>query len=173
MTPRGTESLVEAVTLSVDAATGLPLAVVVKAAGQATAAFEVSFDSITFATPDSSNFTFKAPAGTKVEEVPLPARADLDKYADQSVTSTDQAKALSAIDKLKSQGWSAVVEIPAAQVPAELKTLKTNKLYTELTKSVAGGRVFTTSLLNVYIADDGRVFAGSVTVQKLLEAAAK
>ena len=77
------------------------------------------------------------------------------------------------MQKLQAQGWSAVVEIPAAQMPAELAALKANKLFTELTTSVAGGRVFTTSLLNVFMADDGRIFAGSVTIPKLLEAAAK
>jgi hypothetical protein len=58
-------------------------------------------------------------------------------------------------------------------VPAEITALKANKLYAELTKPVAGGRVFSTALLNVFFANDGRVFAGSVTTQKLLEAAAK
>jgi hypothetical protein len=58
-------------------------------------------------------------------------------------------------------------------VPAEITALKANKLYTEITKPVTGGRVFSTALMNVLIANDGRVFAGSVTVAKLLEAAAK
>jgi hypothetical protein len=46
-------------------------------------------------------------------------------------------------------------------------------LFTELTKPVAGGRIFSTTLMNIFIADDGRIFAGSVTAQRLLEAAKK
>ena len=58
-------------------------------------------------------------------------------------------------------------------MPAEITELKKNKLYTELTKQVAGGRIFTTTLMNILIADDGRIFMGSVTPSKLIEAAAK
>jgi hypothetical protein len=58
MTPRTSGSLVESITLSVDAATGLPLAVLVRAVGQSKPAFDVAFDSITFAKPDSANFNY-------------------------------------------------------------------------------------------------------------------
>jgi outer membrane lipoprotein-sorting protein len=64
--PRNAGSLVASVTISVDAATGLPLAVVVKAVGESTPAFEVAFESITFAKPAASNFNFVVPAGSKV-----------------------------------------------------------------------------------------------------------
>jgi hypothetical protein len=67
-----------------------------------------------------------------------------------------------------------VAVLPAEQVPAELRLLQaSNKLYQELTKPVSGGRVFTSALMNIYFADNGDVFAGSVTVQRLLEVAAK
>jgi len=62
--------------------------------------------------------------------------------------------------------------VPADQVPAELRSLQTgNKLYTELTKPVSGGRVFTSALLNIFFADNGDVYAGSVTVERLLAVA--
>ena len=173
MAPRNSGSLVESATMSVDATTGLPMAVVVKAVGQSTAAFEVSFTSITFAKPAASNFAFTVPAGSKVEEVALPTKADAMKYTGKVPTAADQVQAKAEAEKLMAQGWSAVVEIPADKVPAQITALKGNKLFTELTKPVAGGRIFTTSLMNVFIADDGRVFAGSVTTQKLLQAAAK
>ena len=173
MAPRTSGSLVESITLSVDAATGLPLSVVVRAVGQAKPAFDVAFDSITFAKPDAANFNFVIPTGAKVEEVLVPTQAELAKRMTKSPTAADEAQAKVEMQKLQAQGWSAVVEIPAAQMPAELAALKANKLFTELTTSVAGGRVFTTSLLNVFMADDGRIFAGSVTIPKLLEAAAK
>ena len=172
-TPRTTGSLVASVTISVDATTGLPLAVVVKAVGQSDPAFEIAFDSISFNKPAATNFNFTVPAGAKLIEVPLPTQGDLAKYTGKKPTAADEARARAEAEKLKAQGWAAVIAVPADMVPAEITALKANKLYTEITKPVAGGRVFSTALMNVLIANDGRVFAGSVTVAKLLEAAAK
>lgn len=172
-TPRTTGSLVASVTISVDATTGLPLAVVVKAVGQSDPAFEIAFDSISFNKPAATNFNFTVPAGAKLIEVPLPTQGDLAKYTGKKPTAADEARARAEAENLKAQGWSAVIAVPADMVPAEITALKANKLYTEITKPVAGGRVFSTALMNVLIANDGRVFAGSVTVEKLLEAAAK
>jgi len=171
MAPRNSGSLVSSVTISIDGTTGLPLGAVIMAVGQSAPAFEVAFDSISFDKPAASNFEFAIPTGAKVEEVPLPTKADLDKYAKPSPS--DEAEAKAELEKLVAQGWSAVVEVPADMVPTELAALKENKLFTELTNPVSGGRLFTTALLNVFMADDGRIFAGSVTTQKLLEAAAK
>jgi len=172
--PRNAGSLVASVTISVDAATGLPLAVVVKAVGESTPAFEVGFESINFAKPDASNFNFVVPAGSKVEEVPVPARDDLEKLVvGKAPTAADKARAQAEAEKLIAQGWSAVVEVPTDMVPAQLRQLKENDLFAELTKPVAGGRIFTTTLINVFFADNGRIFAGSVTQQRLLEVAKK
>lgn len=172
-TPRTAGSLVASVTISVDAATGLPLAVVVNAVGQSNPAFEIGFDSITFAQPAAANFNFTVPAGAKLIEVPLPTQSDLAKYSGKKPTAAQESQAKAEFEKLKAQGWAAVLEVPAAMVPAEITALKANKLYTELTKPVASGRIFSTALMNILFANDGRVFAGSVTTQKLLEAAAK
>jgi hypothetical protein len=156
----------------VDAATGLPLSVVVKAVGETTPAFEVAFESITFAKPDASNFNFVAPAGSKVEEIAAPTRAGIEKQAaGKAPTAADEARAKAEAEKLIAQGWSAVAQIPADMIPAQFAELQQNKLFTELTKPVAGGRIFSTTLMNIFIADDGRIFAGSVTQQRLLEAA--
>jgi outer membrane lipoprotein-sorting protein len=172
--PRNAGSLVASVTISVDAATGLPLAVVVKAVGESTPAFEVAFESISFAKPDASNFNFVVPAGSKVEEVPVPTRDAIEKLAaGKAPTAADKARAQAEAEKLIAQGWSAVVEVPTDMVPAQITQLKENALFAELTKPVAGGRIFSTTLMNVFIADDGRIFAGSVTQQRLLEAAKK
>jgi len=173
MAPKNAGSLFESVTMSVDAATGLPLGVLVKAVGQSTPAFEVAFESITFAKPAASNFNFVAPAGTTVAKVPVPTRSDLEKITVKSPTTADKATAKAKAEELVAQGWAAVVEVPADMIPAQFKAIKENKLFIELTKPVAGGRIFATVLMNVFIADDGRIFAGSVTPQKLLEAAKK
>jgi outer membrane lipoprotein-sorting protein len=171
MSPKSSGSLVESIALSIDAATGLPLAVSVKAVSESAPAFEITFESISFEKPDAANFNFVVPAGAKVEKVALPSKQDLEKNSGKALTEEDEKLASAELEKLMAQGWAAVVEIPADKVPAEISALKANKLYTELTKSVAGGRIFTTALMNIFFADDGRIFAGSVTQQRLLEAA--
>ena len=171
MSPKSSGSLVESIALSIDAATGLPLAVSVKAISESAPAFEIAFESISFEKPDAANFNFVVPAGAKVEKVALPSKQDLEKNSGKALTEEDEKLASAELEKLMAQGWAAVVEIPADKVPAEISALKANKLYTELTKSVAGGRIFTTALMNIFFADDGRIFAGSVTQQRLLEAA--
>ena len=171
MSPKSSGSLVESIALSIDAATGLPLAVSVKAVNESAPAFEIAFESISFEKPDAANFNFVVPAGAKVEKVALPSKQDLEKNSGKALTKEDEKLASAELEKLMAQGWAAVVEIPADKVPAEISALKANKLYTELTKSVAGGRIFTTALMNIFFADDGRIFAGSVTQQRLLEAA--
>jgi outer membrane lipoprotein-sorting protein len=171
MSPKSSGSLVESIALSIDAATGLPLAVSVKAVSESAPAFEIAFESISFEKPDAANFNFVVPAGAKVEKVALPSKQDLEKNSGKALTEEDEKLASAELERLMAQGWAAVVEIPADKVPAEISVLKANKLYTELTKSVAGGRIFTTALMNIFFADDGRIFAGSVTQQRLLEAA--
>ena len=174
MTPRTADTLVKSVRLSIDGATGLPLAVSVSAAGQSSAAFEIGFETISFERPSAELFNFTVPTGAKLIEVPLPTEADLKKYAGKTPTAADEARARAVFEKLQKAGWSAVVEIPANEVPAEFSLgIKGNKLYKELTKPVAGGRLFTTALMNVLIADDGRILAGAVTPEKLIEAAVK
>jgi outer membrane lipoprotein-sorting protein len=174
MTPRTADTLVKSVRLSIDGATGLPLAVSVSAAGQSSAAFEIGFETISFERPSAEFFNFTVPTGAKLIEVPLPTEADLKKYTGKTPTAADEARARAEFEKLQKAGWSAVVEIPANEVPAEFSLgIKGNKLYKELTKPVAGGRLFTTALMNVLIADDGRILAGAVTPEKLIEAAAK
>ena len=114
MTPRTSDTLVKSVSLSIDGATGLPLAVSVSAAGQSGAAFEIAFESISFERPAASLFDFKAPTGSKVIEVPLPTESDLKKYAGRTPTAADEARARAEFEKLQKAGWSAVAETPEA-----------------------------------------------------------
>ena len=181
ITPKGNQSLVASATLSIDAATGLPLAARVMAVGQTSPAFEVAFETITFETPDAANFNFTPPAGTRVVEVPAPTKADVlrelaNATKGKKIPTQAEAEELAnaKLEELMAQGWGAVAQVPADQVPVELRTLQaSNILYKELTKPVAGGRVFTSALMNIFFADNGDVYAGSVTVERLLAVAAK
>jgi hypothetical protein len=174
MTPKSNQSLVASATIAVDAATGLPLAVRVNAVGQESPAFEVAFETITLETPAASNFEFNPPAGTRVVEVPAPTKTDVLRQLAQAPALPSEADAKAKLTDLMNQGWGAVAKVPASQVPAELRLLQVNNsLYKELTKPVAGGRVFTSALMNIFFADNGDVYAGSVTVARLLDVAAK
>ena len=66
------------------------------------------------------------------------------------------------------EGWSSIVELPAGELPADVVT---SPLYTAATEPVAGGRLLSTALVNVLLTDDGRVFAGAVSPEQLLDAA--
>ena len=169
LAPKSAGSLVESVTLSIDGVNGLPLGVKVKAVGQSSPAFEVAFTSINFETPDASIFAFTPPTGTKVTEIATPTNPKPITSTQTAPTAADQAE----LNKLKAEGWSAVVEVPAAEAAPVLAAIKGNALFADLTKTVAGGRIFSTALLNVLITDDGRIYAGAVTTQTLLEAAAR
>jgi outer membrane lipoprotein-sorting protein len=171
-TPRGDQSLIASATIAIDAETGLPLAVRVFAVGQTKPAFETSFETISFAKPDSSHFNFTPPAGTRVIEVAAPTQAEILKQLTNAPQLPSKDEVISELDQIKAQGFGAVAHIPAAQIPAEIRALQSsNALYLDLTKSVAGGRVFTSALLNIYFADNGDIYAGSVTVARLLEVA--
>jgi outer membrane lipoprotein-sorting protein len=172
LTPKNNQSLIASATLSIDAATGLPLAARVMAVGQDGPAFEVAFESITFAKPDASNFNFTPPAGTRIIDIPAPTRADIIRELGKLPAIPSESDAKAKLEDLIAQGWGAVAKVPATQVPAELRRLQAeNKLYTELTKPVSGGRVFSSTLLNIFFADNGDIYAGSVTVERLLAVA--
>lgn len=176
MTPKTSGSLVESVKLAIDAEFGLPLAVTVKAVGKADPAFEVAFASISFNKPASNLFDFTPPAGATVEKLDAKSLegqlSQTEKPAAKAIDPSDRAEAEAEIERLRSEGWAAVAKLDADRVPTEFTTaLRANRLYEELTRKVDGGRLFSTTLFNIYFADDGAIFAGAVTLDRLLESA--
>ncbi|TFC29011.1 DUF2092 domain-containing protein [Cryobacterium sp. TMT2-18-3] len=167
LTPKATRTLVESVSISVDSETGVPLQVTVRADGQEDPAFQVGFTAVDFSTPSADLFDFTPPAGATVEEIALPVMPEITEMT------ADQAKPEIPAENLPlvtGSGWDAIVEVPAASVPSELNA---NPLILELATAVDGGRLFSTALVNVFLTDDGRVFAGSVPVEMLQAAAAQ
>jgi len=65
------------------------------------------------------------------------------------------------------------VSMPVGADAAALAELTASPLYSQLTDAVDGGRALSTTLMSVLITDDGRVFAGSVPVERLQAAAAQ
>lgn len=161
LTPKATGSLVASVSIAVDSETGLPVQVVVMAEDQSAPALQVGFTAIDFAAPDADRFAFVPPANATVTEQALPDRATGDHAGAQRPTAAE-------LPRVTGIGWSSIVEVPAAAVPAELGN---NPLIDQLTNSVEGGRALTTSLMTVFLATDGRVFAGAVPLAQLQAAA--
>jgi outer membrane lipoprotein-sorting protein len=165
LTPKATGTLVASVHIAVEAHTGLPLGVDVYARGQQEPAFHAAFTQLDLAAPAASVFAFTPPAGAKVTEKQLPAagaRPDAKAPAPRAPAQHTPASA--------PKGWDSVVVIPADRVPADLKD---QPLVKQLAAPVAGGRVITTALFTVMLADDGRVLAGAVPAATLEAAAAK
>jgi hypothetical protein len=65
------------------------------------------------------------------------------------------------------EGWATVVHMPAS---GEMDMFSEG-LFAELMTVVDGGRVFSTPLVNVFVADSGDIYAGAVTVNHLLSLA--
>ncbi|WP_246060161.1 LolA family protein [Herbidospora galbida] len=153
LAPKAAESLVRDVRLAIDGETLVPLRVQIFAKGAAEPAFEVGFDSITFAEPAAENFTFTPPPGAKVTEGDLPAF-------------TRQQPQMPAGDvAVTGNGWTSVVTLPF-----DAAALKDSPILAAA-KPVEGGRVITTKLVSALLTDDGRLLAGAVTPETLEKAA--
>ena len=158
LTPKATDTLIGSVSIAVDSATGIPLSVDVFAHAQKTPAFSVGFSKIDLSAPDASLFTFTPPAGATVTE-----KAPVVKSAPTTAPMAESPK-----PTVSGTGWDAIVAVPASKGTSSALS---SPLFGKLTTLVTGGRVFHTSLVNVLMTDDGRIFAGSVPVAKLQAAA--
>jgi len=172
LNPRSNETLVDSVTINVDSETGLPLGVEVRANGQAEPAYSLAYTQLDLSTPDAGLFNFTPPPGATVTEKVLPVKP-APSMALPSAPVPDHARPVPDVRGLGASvtgnGWDSVVSLPAGSAPAELTS---NPQLSQALQPVGGGRALTTSLLNVLILDDGRIFAGMVPLDRLQSAAA-
>ncbi len=117
-------------------------------------------------------FAFTPPDGTTVTEqvVPIPTAAELEQWKAEAESGTSPDGA--SRPTVHGEGWSAVVELPAGTASAAGLGAEASAMLDTLTEPVDGGRILSTSLVTVLLTDDGRVFAGAVTADRLLDAAA-
>ena len=167
--PRSDATLVGSASIAVDAATGLALSVDVRARGQADPAFVLAFTSLSLDRPNAERFAFTPPAGATVEEQTIGAHGSGPRLPGSSPDGASPDDASSVPPTLSGTGWETVVEVPSADVPAELSA---SPLLTQATRAVAGGRFLHTALVNVLLTNDGRVLLGSVPLERLESAAA-
>ena len=177
-------STIGEVRIAVDADNGVPLSVVVKAADGGGTVFDVHFKDVSFAAPDAKAFDFSAPKGAKVTEQKLDSHQGV---AAGVPGAADAAKGVAhAGDGLNvvGEGWTTVLStrLPAGDVSAPAEGGARNRhgapggqsvqsLAKALGKPVKGGSLISTKVLNVLLTDDGRVFAGAVTLPVLQSAA--
>jgi outer membrane lipoprotein-sorting protein len=168
LTPKSSDTLVGSVRLAVDKQTGLPLSAAIDAKGQKTPAFQVGFTKLQYGDQDQKLFDFTPPSGAKVTTKGLSDAADHAKGDHRGWTASgDHAPSVVGT------GWDAVAELPAGTVSTKDLGADGSQLLDQLTKPVDGGRAVQTSLVSVYLADDGRVLVGAVPVSTLVAAAAK
>jgi outer membrane lipoprotein-sorting protein len=168
--PRTEQTLVGTVTVDVDAQTGMPLGVEVRAVGQDEPAVNLAFTEFTPDVPDAGLFDFQPPAGATVEEASLPdetmRHGGPGAWANgRWGTGTGEHPR----GEVVGDGWDAVVVVPVGAMPEDLTD---SGLLDELAVDVEDGRLLSTPLVNVLLTDDGRVLAGPVPQQRLLEVAA-
>ncbi len=175
--PRDDDTLIGVISVSIDGEHGVPLAASVTARGAGEPAFRVAFTDVSFEAPDASVFAFTPPEGTEVTEhvVPLPTPAELEQWRAEADAGAPSEGERMPQPIVHGEGWSAVIELTAGDAP-EFDVPgagdEASAMLENLTEQVEGGRVLQTSLLTVLFTDDGRVLAGAVTADRLLDAAA-
>ena len=185
-TPLASETTVDYVSVAIDAETGMALNVKVMAKGQTEPAMEIGFTSINYSTPDASVFEFNPSSDVTVTEMEMPEEFTIDgeTYTKEQLEAEFEANKLTEAEyeELKAEveanenmpeiienGWASVVEMKLTEdMPVDMFD---SELFSGITEQVDGGFVISTSLVNMLITDDGRVLAGAVTTDYLLEIA--
>ncbi|PYY50300.1 DUF2092 domain-containing protein [Curtobacterium sp. MCBD17_023] len=165
LTPKSSDTLVGTVQLAVDQQTGLPLRASVTAAGKDDPAFQVGFTSLSYGAPAARLFAFTPPSGADV------TTKDLSDIPGASGDGRGHGAPDHGGATVTGSGWDTVVTLPAGTADSTGLGSEASGLLDQLTTAVDGGRALQTSLVSVYLADDGRVLAGAVPVATLVAAA--
>lgn len=195
VTPTDAGTLVDRVVIAVDGETLVPLSVQVWSVDSASApALELAYTDVSFTAPSDAALTFSVPSGAEVEEKVLEMGDDIQPTLQPgqlpdgvTVAGEGFATVVERVDVdvaglLAGDPAAMADELdgsplgggPGADLVGELggsTDLDKTALFDQLTTPVEGGRILTSALLSVLITDDGRVLAGAVPSETLLEAA--
>lgn len=164
LAPRDARSLIDRVSIAIDAQTALPLQVQIYSRSASAAALQIGFTDISYTRPSASIFSFTTPPGAKT--VPLDtliggpsSRGDSSEFGTPSLLGKGWTAVLKLSPKSgqRGQGGQGGLGIP---------------MLGALTKPVPGGRLLSTALVSVLIKDDGTIYVGSVTGAALQHVAA-
>ncbi|MGW2646810.1 LolA family protein [Streptomyces sp. NPDC001393] len=171
--PRQSGTTVGAISIAVDAKTGMPLKFTLTPKSGGAAVLDVGFTQVSFAEPAASTFAFTPPKGAKVTEEKKDAAAR--KHAPGS--GEDFARGMNGANVL-GKGWTSIATFDTGTkggLPTGSRGGDLGGFLGSLGDKVSGkfgkGTVFSTRLVNALITDDGKVYAGAVTKDALVKAA--
>ncbi|MFB0616976.1 outer membrane lipoprotein carrier protein LolA [Streptomyces sp. AGS-58] len=188
--PRQSGTTVGAISIAVDARTGLPLKFTLTPSGGGAAVVDAGFTRVSFAEPAASTFDFTPPKGAKVTEgedgdagpghAPRADGKSRDGHPAPEHgprSGGEFAKGLRGATVL-GKGWTSVAAFDTGAkggLPTGSKGGDLGGFLGSLGEPVSGafgkGTVFSTRLVNALITDDGKVYAGAVTKAALVKAA--
>ncbi|WP_329301152.1 DUF2092 domain-containing protein [Streptomyces sp. NBC_00659] len=184
--PRQSGTTVGAISIAVDAKTGLPLKFTLTPASGGAAVVDAGFAQVDFSRPAASTFAFTPPKGAKVTE------GDELKGAKAGTSKDDEPKDLKKAwpkghegtadgvggPKTIGEGWNSIVVLDTGGegMPSGASGNSDvdgflNSLGDHVKGKFGSGTVFSTRLVNALITDDGKVYAGAVTKAALVKAA--
>ena len=175
LSPKDTASLIGQVRLAIDAEHHIPLRVDVYAKNATSPAVRVAFQQISFTVPDAQQFAFNPPPGTTVHEGTTEGLAKEHQAEAQKAKQQAKQQAKAEQPTVIGDGWTSVVEARLPKSDGSSTDAKQLDGIVGMLPAVSGawgkGHLFAGNLFSVLVTDDGRVFAGAVTPQKLYEAA--
>ena len=185
--PKQSGSTVGAITVAVDAKTGMPLKFTLTPASGGAAVVDAGFTKVSFAEPAASTFDFTPPKGAKVTEEKdsgkasgeTPSKAPGKPFDLGEAPGHKAGKGLGGHDGMKTigEGWTAIATFDTGGegVPSGKAGGEFGGFFDSLGDKVHGtfgsGTVFSTRLVNALVTDDGKVYAGLVTKDALVKAA--
>ncbi|GAP53199.1 LolA family protein [Streptomyces azureus] len=187
--PKQSGSTVGAVSVAVDAETGMPLKFTLTPAGGGAAVVDAGFTQVSFAKPAASTFDFTPPKGAKVtEEKDFEGKSSSEGKASGKADKGAEAREHApksgddlgkGLDGMKTigEGWNSIATfdtggegMPSGEAGGDLGGF-VDSLGDKVTGKFGSGTVFSTRLVNALITDDGKVYVGMVTKDALVKAA--
>ncbi|MEU6094089.1 DUF2092 domain-containing protein [Streptomyces sp. NPDC047079] len=186
--PKQSGTTVGAISIAVDATTGLPLKFTLTPASGGAAVVDAGFTQVSFTKPAASTFDFTPPKGTKVtqgDDLKDEGKARAEgteksaRGAEKRAQEGDKA-APGAEPRTIGEGWNAVVVFDTGSkggVPSDASSKDgavagfLGSLGDQVKGKFGSGTVFSTRLVNALMTDDGKVYAGAVTKDALVKAA--
>ncbi|NUP16037.1 MAG: outer membrane lipoprotein carrier protein LolA [Streptomyces sp.] len=192
--PKQSGTTVGAITVAVDAKTGMPLKFTLTPSSGGAAVIDAGFTQVSFDKPDASTFDFTPPKGAKVtEEGALEGAAEehgsaksedelrkqFEKEFGGPKSEGKPGKAPEGGPEVIGEGWNsvAVFDTGGEGIPsgAEAGGGQLGGFLDSLGDKVSGkfgsGTVFKTRLINALVTDDGKVYVGAVDKDALVKAA--
>ncbi|MFF4402396.1 outer membrane lipoprotein carrier protein LolA [Streptomyces sp. NPDC001480] len=177
--PKQSSTTVGAISIAVDAKTGMPLKFTLTPASGGAAVVDAGFTQVSFAKPAASTFDFTPPKGAKVTEGDDAAKAPGKRgpKAGAPKAGKDLAKGRDGFDVL-GKGWNSIATfdsgskggLPTGAGGGDMGGFL-GSLGDQVTGKFGKGTVFSTRLVNALITDDGKVYVGTVTKSALVKAA--